>query len=80
MDRRVFNDLFAFTVVARHRSFTNAAAELGMSQSALSQTIRNLEEALGVRPRAASRRRRRGRACSPASARSSGRCRTLSTS
>ncbi|UOM35044.1 LysR family transcriptional regulator [Acuticoccus sp. I52.16.1] len=49
MDRRVFNDLFAFTVVARHRSFTNAAAELGMSQSALSQTIRNLEEALGVR-------------------------------
>ncbi|WP_226584467.1 LysR family transcriptional regulator [Acuticoccus sediminis] len=49
MDRRAFNDLYAFTVVARHRSFTKAAAQMGMSQSALSQTVRNLEEALGVR-------------------------------
>lgn len=47
--RRTFNDLYAFTVVARHRSFTRAAAHLGMSQSALSQTVKNLEGSLGVR-------------------------------
>lgn len=47
--RRTFNELYAFTVVARHRSFTRAAAHLGMSQSALSQTVKNLEESLGVR-------------------------------
>lgn len=47
--RRTFNELYAFTVVARHRSFTRAAAHLGMSQSALSQTVKNLEENLGVR-------------------------------
>ncbi|OCX56640.1 hypothetical protein BFP70_19700 [Thioclava sp. SK-1] len=47
--RRTFNELYAFTVVARHRSFTSAAAHLGMSQSALSQTVKNLEENLGVR-------------------------------
>ncbi|PLW76600.1 LysR family transcriptional regulator [Cohaesibacter celericrescens] len=47
--RRTFNELYAFTVVARHRSFTRAAAQLGMSQSALSQTVKNLEEGLGVR-------------------------------
>ncbi|SDJ11696.1 LysR family transcriptional regulator [Aliiruegeria lutimaris] len=47
--RRAFNELYAFTVVARHRSFTRAAAHLGMSQSALSQTVKNLEESLGVR-------------------------------
>ncbi|WP_316862034.1 LysR family transcriptional regulator [uncultured Cohaesibacter sp.] len=47
--RRTFNELYAFTVVARHRSFTRAAAQLGMSQSALSQTVKNLEEDLGVR-------------------------------
>ena len=45
--RRTFNELYAFTVVARHRSFTRAAAHLGMSQSALSQTVKNLEENLG---------------------------------
>jgi DNA-binding transcriptional LysR family regulator len=44
-----FNDLAAFTVVAKERSFTRAAAKLGVSQSALSQTIRGLEERLGLR-------------------------------
>jgi len=44
-----FNDLASFTLVARERSFTRAAAKLGVSQSALSQTIRGLEERLGVR-------------------------------
>lgn len=42
-------DLVAFLAVARERSFTKAAAKLGVSQSALSQTIRNLEKRLGVR-------------------------------
>ena len=49
MPRRVFNDLYAFTAVASQRSFTRAAAKLGISQSTLSQTIRNLEELLNVR-------------------------------
>jgi DNA-binding transcriptional LysR family regulator len=44
-----FNEFAAFTVVARELSFTRAAAKLGVSQSALSQTIRGLEERLGVR-------------------------------
>jgi len=44
-----FNDLAAFALVARERSFTKAAAMLGISPSALSQTIRALEERLGVR-------------------------------
>jgi DNA-binding transcriptional LysR family regulator len=44
-----FNDLAAFAVVARERSFTRAAAILGVSPSALSQTIRGLEERLGLR-------------------------------
>lgn len=44
-----FNDLAAFAVVARERSFTKAAAQLGVSQSALSQTIRTLEERLALR-------------------------------
>ena len=44
-----FNDLAAFAVVARERSFTKAAAQLGVSQSALSQTIRTLEERLDLR-------------------------------
>ena len=39
----------AFTEVARHASFTRAAAELGVSPSALSQTVRQLESRLGVR-------------------------------
>ncbi|MCF1504837.1 LysR family transcriptional regulator [Afifella sp. H1R] len=43
------NDLAAFLAVARARSFTKAAANLGVSQSALSQTIRNLESRLGLR-------------------------------
>jgi DNA-binding transcriptional LysR family regulator len=44
-----FNDLLAFLAVANERSFTKAAARLGLSQSALSHTIRDLEERLGVR-------------------------------
>lgn len=43
------NTLSAFIVVARERSFTRAAAQLGGSQSALSHTIRGLEEKLGIR-------------------------------
>ena len=43
------NDLIAFLTVARERSFTRAAAKLGVSQSALSHTIRGLEERLGLR-------------------------------
>jgi DNA-binding transcriptional LysR family regulator len=44
-----FNDLAAFAVVARERSFTKAGAKLGVSQSALSQTIKGLEERLQLR-------------------------------
>jgi DNA-binding transcriptional LysR family regulator len=44
-----FNELAAFVAVARERSFTRAAAKLGVSQSALSQTVRGLEERLGLR-------------------------------
>jgi DNA-binding transcriptional LysR family regulator len=43
------NDLLAFLAVARERSFTKAAAGLGVSQSALSQTIRQLEARIGLR-------------------------------
>jgi DNA-binding transcriptional LysR family regulator len=43
------NDLEAFLAVARERSFTKAAAQLGVSQSALSHTIRRLEASLGLR-------------------------------
>ena len=43
------NDLNAFLAVARERSFTKAAAKLGVTQSALSQTVRTLEARLGLR-------------------------------
>jgi len=43
------NDLQAFLAVAREQSFTKAAAELGVTPSALSHTMRTLEERLGVR-------------------------------
>src|ERR1051325_4464895 len=49
MPRDNFADLLAFIAVARERSFTRAAARLGVSQSALSHTIRALETRLGVR-------------------------------
>src|SRR5881396_1188067 len=49
MRRANFNDLLAFLAVARERSFTKAAAQLGVSQSALSHTIRGLEARLGLR-------------------------------
>lgn len=49
MNRDDARDLLAFLAVARERSFTRAASKLGMTQSALSQIIRNLEERLGVR-------------------------------
>jgi DNA-binding transcriptional LysR family regulator len=44
-----FNDLAAFAMVAKERSFTKAGAKLGVSQSALSQTIKALEERLKLR-------------------------------
>ena len=49
MARGNVNDLLAFLAVARERSFTKAAAQLGVSQSALSHTIRGLETRLGLR-------------------------------
>ncbi len=49
MRREELADLNAFVVVAEERSFTRAAAKLGTSQSALSFTVRRLEERLGVR-------------------------------
>ena len=49
MTRDDLYDLAAFAVVAEHGSFTRAAAELGMSQSALSHALKALEERLGVR-------------------------------
>lgn len=47
--RENINDLLAFVAVANDKSFTQAAARLGVSQSSLSRTIRKLEEQLGVR-------------------------------
>lgn len=49
MPTESYDQLAIFTVVARERSFTRAAAKLGMSQPALSRAMRNLEERLGVR-------------------------------
>ena len=49
MARENINDLIAFLTVARERSFTKAAAQLGVSQSALSHNVRGLEERLWVR-------------------------------
>ena len=49
MARRNLNDLLAFVTVAREGSFTRAAKVLGVTQSALSQTIRGLEDRLDIR-------------------------------
>jgi DNA-binding transcriptional LysR family regulator len=49
MARRNLNDLLAFVTVAREGSFTRAAGTLGVTQSALSQSIRGLEERLQIR-------------------------------
>jgi DNA-binding transcriptional LysR family regulator len=49
MARSDLADITAFLAVAREGSFTKAAAQLGVSQSALSQTVRNLEARLGLR-------------------------------
>jgi DNA-binding transcriptional LysR family regulator len=49
MPQENLNDLLAFVAVAKERSFTRAAALLGVSQSALSHTVRGLEERLGLR-------------------------------
>jgi DNA-binding transcriptional LysR family regulator len=49
MQRGKLDTLLAFLAVARERSFTRAAAQLGVSQSTLSHTIRELEARLGVR-------------------------------
>ncbi|MFB6450003.1 LysR family transcriptional regulator [Bradyrhizobium tunisiense] len=46
--RNELNELATFALVARERSFTRAAAKLGVSQSALSHTIRGLEERLAL--------------------------------
>ena len=49
MRRDNLNDFLAFIAVAREGSFTKAAAKLGVSQSALSYTVRTLEARLGLR-------------------------------
>lgn len=49
MPRHTINGLLAFRSVARERSFTRAAAQMGVSPSAISHTIRGLEERLGIR-------------------------------
>ena len=49
MKKETAGDLVVFLVVAREQSFTRAAAQLGVSQSAFSQTLRGLEARLGIR-------------------------------
>jgi len=49
MPRRNLNDLLAFVTVAREGSFTRAAAMLGVTQSAISQAVRSMEERLQIR-------------------------------
>jgi DNA-binding transcriptional LysR family regulator len=49
IDAAILPALTAFECVARHASFSRAAAELGVSASALSQSVRGLEQRLGVR-------------------------------
>src|SRR4029079_18297918 len=49
MQRGQLDSLLAFIAVGQERSFTKAAGKLGVSQSALSHTVRQLEERLGVR-------------------------------
>jgi DNA-binding transcriptional LysR family regulator len=49
MPRENLNDIVAFLAVAREKNFTKAAAKLGVSQSALSHTIRGLESRIGLR-------------------------------
>jgi DNA-binding transcriptional LysR family regulator len=49
MPKQDFNDLLWFLAVARERSFTKAAAKLGIAQSTLSHTIKRLEAAMGIR-------------------------------
>lgn len=48
MSRSTINDLLTFITIARERNFTRAAARLGLSQSALSHTVRALETRLGL--------------------------------
>ncbi|MFM0502753.1 LysR family transcriptional regulator [Paraburkholderia caffeinilytica] len=49
MLRENITDLLAFITIAREGSFTRAAARLGVTQSALSHTLRGLETRMGVR-------------------------------
>jgi DNA-binding transcriptional LysR family regulator len=49
MPRQDFHDLLVFLAIAREGSFTRAAAQLGVSQSALSHSIRTLESRMGIR-------------------------------
>ncbi|GKW42184.1 hypothetical protein PEC301879_20420 [Pectobacterium carotovorum subsp. carotovorum] len=46
--RENYNDLYVFMLVAREDNFTKAASLLGLAQSGISRTIRNLENRLGV--------------------------------
>ena len=48
MTKENLNDLMAFVVVAQERSFTRAAAQIGISRSALSHSMRALEARLGI--------------------------------